>query len=252
MLAAYRHLAKAGEAGAEWLNLGLPTVGERGPLARRVRDYLKSQELLVDKLAPGPLLEKALRADEHRKPLAEIVEAFLRYLHLLTLEGEAVITRAVAAGVAKGVSGMGVGERVYYDEPVPDSSLDNGAVLLRKEAAVAARRAAACDTVSGGGGAGSPAMVKEALAGATAEPTAAPVGAAISALHLRATLPWDKLADFVPGVVAPLHGDGADLEVEVTLKARCAQGSIRPSTLDQKVNETLRQIGAEVLEEGTE
>jgi uncharacterized protein (DUF433 family) len=39
---------------------------------------------------------------------------------------------------------------------------------------------------------------------------------------------------------------------KVTLDARCTMGSIRASTLEQKVNETLRQIGAEVLEERAE
>jgi len=95
-------------------------------------------------------------------------------------------------------------------------------------------------------------MVKEERPDGTAEPTTVRPGAAISALHLRAKVPWDKLSDFVRGVVLPLHGDGADLQIEVTLQARCGPGSIKASTLEQKVNETLRQIGAEVLEEHTE
>src|SRR5581483_11903022 len=131
VLSTYRHLAKAGEAGVEWLDLGLPTVGEKGPLARRVREYLKRQELLVDRLAPHRLLEKALRPDEQEKPLAEIVEAFLRYPHLPMLEHEGVIMSAVAQGVATGLFGVRVEEHVYVGEPVPEAALDYGAVLLR-------------------------------------------------------------------------------------------------------------------------
>lgn len=97
-----------------------------------------------------------------------------------------------------------------------------------------------------------PSMVKEGPAGAPAGPTTAPAGAAISALHLRAKVPWDKLSDFLRGVVLPLRSDGAELEVEVTLDARCTPGSIKASTLEQKVNETLQQIGAQVLEERAE
>jgi hypothetical protein len=159
---------------------------------------------------------------------------------------------AVAQGVATGLFGVRVGEHVYFGEPVPDAALGYGAVLLRKEAAEAGRRGEASDAVPVGGGAGSPSMVKEGPADATAGPTTAPAGATISALHLRAKVPWDKLSDFLRGVVLPLRGDGADLEVEVTLDAPCAPGSIKASTLEQKVNETLRQIGAEVLEERTE
>ncbi len=254
VLAAYRHLANAGEAGVEWLDLGLPTVGEKGPLARRVRESLKRQELLVDRLAPHRLLEKALRSDEPEKPLAEIVEAFLRYPHLPMLESEAVIESAVAQGVANSLFGVRVGEHVYFGESVPDAALGYGAVLLRKEVAEAARRAEAGEAVpiEVGSGDGRPSMVKEGPVGATAGPPTAPAGAAISALHLRAKVPWDKLSDFLRGVVLPLRGDGADLEIEVTLDARSAPGSIKTSTLEQKVNETLRQIGAEVLEERTE
>ncbi len=252
VLSAYRHLAKAEEQGAEWLDLGLPTVGEKGPLARRVREYLKSQEVLVDKLAPHRLLEKALREDEPEKPLADIGEAFLRYPHLPMLEREAVVTSAVAQGVVTSLFGVRVGEHVYFGEPVPDAALGYGAVLLRKAVAEAARAAEAGEAVPVGGGDGSPSMVKEGPADAAATaPTASP-SAAITALHLRAKVPWDKLSDFLRGVVLPLRGDSADLQVEVTLDARCAPGSIRASTLEQKVNETLRQIGAEVLEERTE
>lgn len=250
VLSAYRHLAKAGETGVEWLDLGLPTVGEKGPLARRVREYLKSQELLVDKLAPHRLLEKALRPDEQEKPLAEIVEAFLRYPHLPMLEGEVVITSAVAQGVTTGLFGVRVGEHVYIGEPVPGSLLGYGAVLLRKEVAEATRRAEA--GAGGPIGVGAPSMVREGSAGGTGVAATGTAAAAISALHLRAKVPWDKWSDFLRGVILPLQGDGADLEVEVTLNARCAPGSIKTSTLEQKVNETLRQIGAEVLEKRVE
>src|SRR5581483_9252283 len=224
-----------------------PTVGEKGPLARRVREYLKRQELLVDRLAPHRLLEKALRPDEQEKPLAEIVEAFLRYPHLPMLEHEGVIMSAVAQGVATGLFGVRVEEHVYVGEPVPEAALDYGAVLLRGAAAGAAKRAEAGESVPIGGGASDekPSMVKEGPAGATVEVSGAPAGAAISTLHLRAKLPWDRLSDFLRGVVLPLRSDGANLEVEVTLDARCAAGSIKTSTLEQKVNETLRQIGAE-------
>ena len=254
VLAAYRHLAKAGAGGVEWLDLGLPTVGEKGPLARRVREYLKSQELLVDKLAPHRLLEKALRPDEHEKPLAEIVEAFLRYPHLPVLESETVVTRAVTEGVTKGLFGVRIGERVYFGEPVPDAALGYGAVLLRKEVAEAAQRAEAHEEEEAEGK-HRPHRVEEELNGTICgRPGKSPGGGAptIAALRLRAKVPWDKLSDFLRGVVLPLRGDGADLEVEITLDARCTSGSIKTSTLRQKVHETLRQIGAEVLEERAE
>lgn len=151
-------------------------------------------------------------------------------------------------GSGQGKGGIGCGE------PVPDSSLNYDAVLLRKEVAEAARPAGArgASPIEVGSGDESPSMVQEEPAGAPAGPTTAPAGAAISALHLRARLPWDKLSDFLRGVVLPLQKDGAELQVEVTLDARCPAGGIRASTLEQNVNETLQQIGAQVLEERAE
>ncbi|MDW8071920.1 MAG: hypothetical protein RMK79_10660, partial [Anaerolineae bacterium] len=61
-------------------------------------------------------------------------------------------------------------------------------------------------------------------------------------------VPWDKLSDIVRGVLLPLQGDGAALRVELRVEAESAEG-LKPTTLEQKVMETLRQIGAEVLEE---
>ncbi len=63
VLSAYRHLAKAGEGGVVWLDLGLPIVGERGSLARRVRQYLEREEYLATRIAPRRLLEKTLYSD---------------------------------------------------------------------------------------------------------------------------------------------------------------------------------------------
>jgi hypothetical protein len=53
-------------------------------------------------------------------------------------------------------------------------------------------------------------------------------------------------------VVTPLRNDGAELSVEVSLEARSQSGGFKSSTLDQKVRETLNQIGASIQEEHTE
>lgn len=69
---------------------------------------------------------------------------------------------------------------------------------------------------------------------------------------LRARIPWDKLSDFVRGVVNPLRQDGAELEVEVSLRATSQPGGFKKSTLEQKVRETLQQIGAKIEDEREE
>ncbi|MCX7727314.1 MAG: hypothetical protein N2053_10760 [Chitinispirillaceae bacterium] len=72
--------------------------------------------------------------------------------------------------------------------------------------------------------------------------------AAIHNYKLGVRIPWDKLSDLIRGVLMPLHQDGADIEIQVFLKARSEKGITR-ATLEHKVHETLKQIGAEIIEE---
>jgi hypothetical protein len=249
LLSAYRHLAKRGDSGTEWLDLGLPTVGEKGSLARRVREYLKSQDLLPSKITPHHLLQKTMRPDEREKSLADIADAFFRYPGLPLLENEALLRETVKQGVREGRFGVKVGEQVYLNESVPDSELESGAVLVRKEVAEQAKQRAgevmpqppepAVTTLQEG----------ESTAGVITEPQGPPVGAGVRSLRLRVKVSWDKLSDFIRGVILPLRSDGAALDVEVYVQAQSESGGIKPATVEHKVKETLRQISAEVVEE---
>ena len=247
LLSAYRHLAKPGESGVEWHDLGLPTTGEKGSLAKRVREYLKSQDLLLEHISPHTLLKKAVGA-EQEKSVADIAEAFLRYPQLPMVQSVAVIEQAIRQGVREGIFAVKIGEREYFGEAPSASLLEAGAVLVQKElvqpaSAVAEPSPQALQTI--------PAISPE-------PGVAAPVSAAPSPetggrhLRLRVKVPWDKLADFVRGVIVPLRNDGAELEVEVLVQARSESGGIKPATLEHKVKETLRQIGAEMVDESYE
>jgi hypothetical protein len=254
LLAAYRHLARASGDGLEWFDLGLPTVGERGSLSRRVRDYLKGQDILLEKLKPDHVPRKTMREDETEKPLGEIYEAFLKFPHLPILESEYVLKDAVQEGVRHGVFGLRVGGRLLFEESVAFPAMDSEAVLVRKEVAEKERAAAATPTegetgtwrppVSGTGPRPEPGP------GTSPPPTAPPI-VGVRRLSLRVQVPWEKMADFVRGVLMPLHADGAELNVEITIAAQTEEG-IKKATIDHKVKETLNQIGAKILEERQE
>lgn len=317
LLNAYRHLAKAGEAGVEWYDLGLPTVGEKTSLARRVREYLRSQDLLLNKISPKLLLEKTLHYDETEKPVEEIVEAFRKYPQLPMLEDDQAVREAIRQGVATGVFGLRSGDRVYFNGPVPDSALDYGAVLVRQPVSQPAPVPPAPEpgqTPQGYTGKLAPSEIVSALGAAGELPVnavykclwarrhpefgseeefarafeqalrmgqeqglfevyvpgaAAETHAWIQLLELgrikkrgaepgpppartyklRARIPWDKLGDFVRGVVTPLRNDGAELTVDVSLVARFESRELPKATLEHKVRETLRQIGAQIEHE---
>ncbi len=251
LLAAYRHLAKASAEGVQWLDLGLPTMGERGPLSKRVREFLKSQDILLERLAPRHILEKALAKDETEKRLGDIYEAFLCYPHLPLLENEAVLQRAVTQGVRDGAFGVRDGEGLRFREPVPEVAVQSEAVLVRPEvveqelARIRSTPAVGPEISSGSSPGGVPQPGETGAGTTTAQPES------FKHLVLRVRVPWDKMSDFVRGVLMPLHSDNASLEVELKIDARSSAG-IKKSTLEQTVNETLRQIGAEPLEERRE
>ncbi len=249
ILTTYRHLAKATGDKLEWLDLGLPTVGERASLAKRVYDYLKAQEILLTKIAPRQVLQKTMSEDEREKSLGDIHEAFLKYPNLPMLESEAVLHNAVQDGVRDGLFGLRSNARLYFEESLPFGAMDAAATLVRKEVAETER----IPTTSPGAAAGTsqpPGNIQPPLPPFSPSPPT-PAESKVRQLTLRVQIPWDRMADFVRGVLMPLRGDGADIQVEVSLTARSEEG-FRKATLDHKVKETLNQIGAKVVEEKQE
>jgi len=132
---------------------------------------------------------------------------------------------------------------------VPFGAIDVLASLVRKEVAEAEKLLPGVGTTGDAGTTTQPTGSSQQplpIPGLTTLP--APPEARVHHLSLRVQVPWDKMADFVRGVLMPLRGDGAEIDVEVTLNARSQEG-LRKATLDHKVKETLNQIGAKVIEE---
>ncbi len=244
LISAYRYLARA-EREVQWMDLGLPTVGAKLSLAHRVREYLSDEDMLLAKISPRHILEKAMRADEQEKSVDEIREAYLRYPNLPLLESNQVLLDAIAQGVQEGTFGVRIGDRVFFKERMAPQ-LGAEAVLVRKPTV----------TVHVPSGLPPEAPGEERSIQAVHEaggilPQPGTVTAKTVYYTLKAIIPWDKLSEFVRGVVSPLRQDGADLKIEVTLEAR-AESGISQTTLDQKVRETIQQIGARIVEEKVE
>ncbi|MCS7198505.1 MAG: DUF499 domain-containing protein [Candidatus Bipolaricaulota bacterium] len=234
LLSAYRRLMKAGAQGIEHFDLGLPTAGVKSTLAKRAYEYLKSQEILLDRISPRKLLEKAMSEGETEKSLTEIYEAFLRYPHLPMLEKKTVLEQAVDQGVREGEFALQIGERLYVREAVPSYNFEE-AFLQRHVAPL------------------QPSEQRLQKPAAEPEPTAPtekarPLEDVVPELDMRIAVPWNKLSDFIRGVLSPLQQEGATIELEIHLQAR-SQSGIKKATVEHKVKETLKQIGATIKEE---
>ncbi|MCS7239604.1 MAG: DUF499 domain-containing protein [Thermoguttaceae bacterium] len=245
LLSAYRHLAKADRQGVQWFDLGLPTSGAKASLAYRVRDYLRTEDLLVEHISPGRILEKAMGPAEQEKSVDEIYEAFLKYPHMPILDKKQVLLEAIAAGVERGIFGVRIGELVLFKQKISPSQLETGAVIVREPKKVAPQPAPSDKPPRKKGPSD-----QEPEAEIHPPPPESDTSKAICHYRLKVQLSWKKISDFLRGVLTPLHRDGAEIRIQILLEARSERG-IQPRTLDVAVRETLRQIGAEILEENT-
>lgn len=309
LLCTYRHLAKWQGSAVHWEDMGLPTTGERGSLAKRVVDFLKSEESLLERIAPHILLRYTLRDDQSELAVRDIVDTFYRYPHLPMLQSEQVVFSAIAQGVRDGVFGVRVGDRHYFKQEVSFSLLQDEAVLVREPKVMhppappvvsaisveeilqamgmdeqltlaelrqrvhqqraqhfpdeqeferafeqAVRAALESERVLA-----EPAVVRESATSLSPhlvlrKPLMPPSATATApsprrTYHLRARVPLERFSEFLRGVPMHLKMKGAEVQMEVSLTARAGSEPIPESTIEQVVRETLRQIGADVLEE---
>lgn len=241
ILSAYRYLAKASKDGSETFDMGIPTVGEKLSLTRRVKDYLKDQEILLDRISPKVLFEKTFSKDDERKIVAEVQEAFLKFPELPILKSENVLRNSIAQGVQDGKFGLVCEEKARYREMVSSTEVTEDAFILRKE--IAEKMKEEMEGVPIGEEEKPPIEI-------TGE-GAAPEEGIVRKIVLRAKVPWDKLSELMRGVFIPLSREGAQISLEVKIEAQSEQG-ISKDTLDLKIKETLNQIGADILEEEKE
>ncbi len=236
---AYRHVAKASAEGVHWEDMGIPTVGEKRSLARRVREFLKDSDLLAESLDPSKLLEKAWKPEEEELPLREVRERFLRYPHLPILATPEVVDRAVQAGVQRGSLAVRVNDQVYVRE-TPATWEPETVVVIRPGKVTQKPSETPPEPQPSPGELTGPTRIHP-------QPVAKPTG--IARVHLRVELPWDKVSDFFRGVIRPLKDDKAEIGLQIDLEAVSPERTIRQTTFDHTVRETLAQLGATVLQE---
>ncbi|MEM3871137.1 MAG: DUF499 domain-containing protein, partial [Nitrososphaeria archaeon] len=239
VLSIYRHIGKASKDGIKTFDLGIPTIEKGLTIARRVKEHLMDQDVLLNRISPKVLVEKTFSKEDDRKKISEIWEAFLKFPELPMLEGMHVLSNAVVQGVREGMFGLLVENKVKYAEEISPKEVLEEAFILRKEVAQKMREEAGIPVKEEI----HPLMIPEKVSEVQKE--------VIKRIALRADVPWDKLSDIVRGVFTPLSREGAKIRLEVKIEAESHQG-IKKDTLELKIRETLKQIGAKILEEKEE
>lgn len=231
ILTAYRYLAFLEAGGISWKDLGIPTVGSNQTISERVKQYLKDQERLLPHLTPKYLLDKAFGKEENEKSLREIYELHLKTPGMSIPESERILIETVTEGVKTGILGLQEGTEIYYKQdfvPNIDSTVLRGEIAEQKKREKGTQPLPATPPSQ------------------TPVPTSITPGV-VKRIYLRAVVPWDKLSDLVRGVISPLKDKGSPPEITIEIKAESEKGFDR-TTLDSKVQETLRQIGAKTEE----
>lgn len=239
LASAYKHLIKGSSS---HIDLGLPPIGEKLSISRRVRNRLEEEEMLLDKVAPKLILDKVMSQEEGRKKIRDIWESFFRFAQLPLLEDERVLENAVLQGVKNGTFGLLQDDKLFFEEDVPSTSYSEDGFVVRPAVARSMRPSILEQGPSTvipsipitGKSSGSAKVVEETTK--------------IRRVDLTFEAPWNKLSEVMRGVVMPLIDEGAEVKISMTLAAD-SQTGISKNTLENRVKETLKQIGAKIAEE---
>lgn len=238
ILSTYRHLAVGSREGVQIFDMGIPSLGGRLSLCARAKDFLQEQEILLSKISPKAMMDKAFSEEDKEKSVSEIGEAFLKYPGLPILERETVLKNTIAEGVQKGVFGLLKEGRIVFGEALSVEEIPEDAVIIRKEEIEKAKIPTEAP----------PAEVEVEAERKPYIEERKPYEERIKRYILKLEVPWDKLSDLIRGVFAPLHGNGAEISLAVEIKAESEEG-IKKDTIDGLVKETLEGIRARILDE---
>jgi hypothetical protein len=250
--------------GEREIDLGAPVAGSE-TLSNWYWRELTSPDVgaIVEKLHYRMLVNKFIAANG-QVSAAKVLDQFYKDPGLPVPASEDVVARAVQLGVQEGALGiaeMRDGEidpqTLRYDEDIPllTVSFDEGVYLLSSERSEEIRAQIEVEETAAG---------KEGLA--VGVPGVPPTPGEPAKLekpekpaekryhHVRlvvADVPVNKIADVNRGVFMPLGQVTSDLTFTMEIEFSSEDG-VSESTLEQKVKETIRQIGARVVEEETE
>lgn len=226
----WRHLALwMGFDKSEWSAL-TPSARPGLTLSGAVREHLAQQDRFTEKLSPDKLRKLAFGEEEKEKTYREIWGLFLSVPDMPILT-ERTVREALREGVRTGALGLKAQGEVYWNREVADALLDDPEIVV--VVAEEARKTGKDEPPP------------------PPQPPPPPTPPPLTRYRLRVKLPWDRVGEFLRGVVVPLGGECERLELEVSLDAE-AQGGLSKGTLEHKVRETLRQLGISVIEERLE
>lgn len=249
----YRQLFLPARDGLKPLDMGIPTYGEDRPLDEEVYHRLRLDGEILERIAPKVIKELYLR-DRVCVLTEQLAQASLR-----TPGEPRVITReaweaGIIEGVKLGLFGLGTLECddpvcQYYKEP-PLVGLVGAEVIVRADVCEAQREATKLPEVYRPGEPPGGTKAKEGVDEGTGKMpddgggTIVVPPSARQRLRLRFAVPKGKVSGLM-GLMNLLQSKFSHMEVLLTTD----QGQISDQDYEDKVRETFRQLGIDVVEE---
>ncbi|ADQ40239.1 ATPase [Caldicellulosiruptor acetigenus I77R1B] len=259
----YRYILLYNNGSLTWKDMGIYSSGQPTSIVERVIQYLRQEEKLLPKPTIKLILTRAMGETEAEKSLEEIYTVFLKTSNLPCIESEQGLLEAVKEGVKNGLLGVRVGNKLYFKQPLSELTLED--ILIRPEIAEkeinvqkevgneneSRDKKRNNDYATDESESGKPDQISEVTIDNTdnQQGPAVKMPPKIKEIKIKAEVPWDKFSDIIGGVIRPLKSSVTDcnLKIVIELSASTTEGFDR-TTIDTKVIETLRQIGAEIIE----
>lgn len=250
----YRLLYLPDRQGVRAVDMGIPTYGATQHLNEMAYERLRSENRLVEKLAPLVIKERYLKNRDYVET-RQLAESGSRTPGDVLAVNRQVWEKSIAEGVRQGLFGLGevdaAGQpKCLYFKEEPSVGLQGGEVLIRAEICQQQRAASSAGTVYPPVGAGAgqtqvaepgaPAVVVSPSPGASPV-SPPPVQPGRTSLQLKFSLPRGQVSSLM-GLLNLLQARFARMEISLTL----SEGQISEQEIEDKVRETFRQIGTEV------
>lgn len=223
----------------EGLDLGMPVYGTTSNISDEVFERLKSEGLIIDRMAPLVLKEKYLSGKKHVST-KQIFENSLKTLGERRLFGKASLEECIKSGVRQGVFGLGefegVKEKAVYWKAEPSVGFFENEILIDEK--MCAEQLGTVKAVTVESAIQKDVQQEEASSGKEFGPLAQVE--AISRLDIEPVrVPKGKVSQFL-GLLNYIQTKFDNLEVKITADG----GSLKKDEYENKVKEALRQINS--------
>ncbi len=236
-------------------DLGVPTYGGTKKLDDLVYENLGSRGEILEKIAPLLLKERFLK-DKKSVSTRQLYQSSARTPGSLRAVSRSVWETGISEGVKKGIFGLGElvdGKPVcqFFKEPPPMLAFTENEVIIREEISVAQKKAQEEEESETGkddstGSEGDNDIIIKETRNGNDQPAPSPDSDSRTHVQLEFTLPQGKVSSIM-GMMNLLQAEFNTLQIKLT----ATDGEMSEQDYEEKIKETLNQIGIEADDAGS-